>query len=186
MAWTGKGCVPFSMGPIIVLLCRSHYIVREVLQMQSAEEHACEMCSNGRCSHVFGPPRPTSELHAHRCERCPCCGEPRYVVRGTQITPARRCVLLIAGYMMLVLASQVAESQLTDSIIFLRFSAHLLGHAWILSILYLWPCKRRPHVSNLCMWPSLGVVHVLSPGDLIGYTQCHLHSRRHAMQISSV
>lgn len=73
--------------------CRSQHIVKGVLGIVSADSYALDMCSDGRCPHVY----PTVLNHAGRRrrqgERCPNCGTNRYIKRNRQLLPARRCVL---------------------------------------------------------------------------------------------
>ena len=65
-------------------------MVKGVLGVPNVETYTIDMCSNGKCPHVYGLPLSTRERKSHMGQRCPVCGTQRYVKRNRQLKAVRR------------------------------------------------------------------------------------------------
>lgn len=70
--------------------------MKGILGIPAVDTYTLDMCSNGRCPHVYGLPLSARESKLRMGERCPNCGTQRYVKRNSQLSAARRCVLVTA------------------------------------------------------------------------------------------
>ena len=75
---------------LIAAACRSHHLVKGVLGVPSVESYSVDMCSDGRCPHVYPKVCSVRERWANMGERCPVCGTHRYQKRNNQLQPVRR------------------------------------------------------------------------------------------------
>lgn len=75
---------------VIDVLCRSEYLIKGILCLQTNEDYTYDMCDNGQCPHVYGRQLKKSARLARSGERCPNCGNLRYRKKNKQVYPVRR------------------------------------------------------------------------------------------------